>query len=47
MLACGVLDAKPALIPQSREILRLARQDKRAAEDAVASLSLAEQVLVV
>jgi hypothetical protein len=41
------LDAKPALIPQSREILRLARQDKRAAEDAVASLSLDEQVFVV
>ncbi len=47
MLAWGALDAKPALILQSREILRLARSDKRAAEQAVASLSLDEQVFLV
>jgi hypothetical protein len=41
------LDAKPALIPQSREILRLAREDKDAALQAVASLSLEEQVFLV
>ena len=45
MLACAALDAK--LLSQPREILRLAREDRRAAESALAALSLDDQVFLV
>lgn len=41
------MDAKPSILSQPREILRLAREDKRAAENALATLSLDDQVFLV
>lgn len=41
------MDAKPSILSRSREILRLAREDKRAAEKALASLALDDQAFLV
>ncbi len=41
------MDANPAPIPRSRDILRTARDDRDAAQRAVAALSLEEQVFLV
>ena len=41
------MDARPSTLPPARQILQLARSDKRAAEQAVAALPLDEQVLLV
>jgi hypothetical protein len=41
------MDAKPSIIPEARQILQLARDDKRAAQEAVADLSLEEQVFLL
>lgn len=41
------MDARPSTLPPARQILQLARRDKRAAEQAVAALPLAEQVSLV
>ena len=46
-LACTAMDVRPSTLPDTREILRLARSDKAAAEQAVAQLSLDEQVALV
>lgn len=41
------MDARPSVLPQARQILQLARTNKRAAEDAVTALPLADQVSLV
>lgn len=41
------MDAPSSIVPEPRRILQLARQDKRAAEEAVAALSLEDQVGLV
>ena len=41
------MDVRPSTLPDTREILRLARSDKRAAEQTLARLSLDEQVALV
>lgn len=41
------MDARPSVAPQARQILQLARRDKRAAEETVAALSLEDQVVLV
>jgi hypothetical protein len=41
------MDARPSVLPEARQILKLARDDKRAAEAAVAALPIEEQVALV
>jgi hypothetical protein len=41
------MDARPSVIPQARQILQLARNDKRAAEEVVAALPIEDQVSLV
>jgi len=41
------MDDRPSVLPDSRHILKLARDDKRAAERAVAALPIEEQVALV
>lgn len=41
------MDARPSVIPQPRQILQLARRDKRAAEEALAALPIDDQVALV
>lgn len=41
------MDAKPSILSRSREILRLAREDKRAAEQVLAALPLDDQAVLV
>jgi len=41
------MDARPSTLPAARQILQLARSDKRAAEQAVAALPLDDQVSLV
>lgn len=41
------MDVRPSIVPEPRQVLQLARKDKRAAEEAVAALSLEDQVILV
>jgi hypothetical protein len=41
------MDAPPSITPEARQILKLARENKRAAQDALAALSLEDQVFLV
>ena len=41
------MDARPSVIPRARQILQLARRDKRAAEEALAALTIEDQVSLV
>ncbi len=41
------MDARPSVVPEARQILQLARTDKRAAEEAVAALPIEDQVSLV
>jgi hypothetical protein len=41
------MDVPPSLLPDTRQVLKLARKDKRAAERTVAALSLDDQVALV